>query len=144
MWPSYCYICVSPRHQWAWYNVFLCWNSIILLKLWSGVMQLYIDGSSYISSWYRQQLCCETWILLSLNLLFLCFCPHLCWSWSNFPMNDMYCLGVYVYAFYPIPWLYIQIEHKLACPVILSTFSREAGRNNIFRSLQVSDKIQNT
>ena len=60
------------------------------------------------------------------------------------PMNDMYCLGVYVYAFYPIPLLYIQIEHKLASSDVLSTFSREMGKNNIFMPLQVSDKIQDT
>jgi hypothetical protein len=58
-------------------------------------------------------------------------------------MNDMYCLGICVYAFYPLPRIYIQIEHKLGYSVVLSTFSWEAGKNNIFRPLQVSDKIQN-
>jgi len=39
VWPSYCETYLSPRHRWAWYNgfFFLCWNSIIFLKLWSGV-----------------------------------------------------------------------------------------------------------
>jgi hypothetical protein len=41
---------VSPWHRWTWYNVFLCWNSIIFLKSWSRVIQLYISGSSFVTS----------------------------------------------------------------------------------------------
>jgi hypothetical protein len=46
----------------------------------------------------------------------------------NFP-------GIYVYAFYPIPRLYIQIEYKLACCCRFKYFQLEIRKKNWFSVL---------
>jgi hypothetical protein len=43
----------------------------------------------------------------------------------NFP-------GIYVCAFYPIPWLYIQTEHKLACCWCFKYFQLEIRKKKWF------------
>jgi hypothetical protein len=43
----------------------------------------------------------------------------------NFP-------GIYVCAFYPIPRLYVQTEHKSVVAVVLSIFNWKSGKKMIF------------
>lgn len=42
-------------------------------------------------------------------------------------------LGIYICVFYRVPWVYIQIKHKMAYCYFLSAFNWISGKNLIFR-----------